>query len=62
MAQRDGTGPAGAGPKTGRGAGPCGDTAADKDRNVTPERGSGTGLGSGKRGNGQNRPQRRGNR
>jgi hypothetical protein len=50
MPRRDGTGPEGKGPKTGRGLGPCG-----KNSKGVPARPNGRGTGSGRRG-------RRGNR
>jgi len=42
MPNRDGTGPQGKGPKTGRGLGPC---SEDKESVITPRMGLGRGLG-----------------
>lgn len=51
MPRKDGTGPEGKGPKTGRGLGPC-----NKDSKELPARPNGRGVGDGRR------TRRRGNR
>ncbi len=51
MPNRDGTGPQGKGPKTGRGMGPC-DDKDNSQQDQRPRRGCGRGRG---RGNGRNR-------
>jgi len=45
MPSRDGTGPEGKGPRTGRGLGPCGNGGRPVRGNFRPARGGGRGLG-----------------
>lgn len=67
MPNRDGTGPAGQGPLTGRGMGPCSRNAAARRRRANPGNGkvsndarfvTGLGLGRGQRNRGAGRPRR----